>query len=167
MDLRVLGLLCCLVLAGCLSAPQGSNASGNASGNPTGNASQIAPAGNQSAIIPSQPDCSSDNAKPTLGINYEVRGPDYLRIILSGQDSDNDSLVYALSVTDTSGNPIGNLSLNPDKTYTWTYTTGFARYVVATASVSDTRNGQICSTVTQNQTIQAVIHNTEGNATGG
>ncbi len=150
MDSRIIGLLCCLLLAGCLAVPQGSGANNTAP--------KSVPAGSPSIL---QPDCASDNAKPTLSMSYELRGPDYLRFTLYGKDDDNDPLVYSLGVTDTDGNPVGNISLNPDHTYTWTYTTGYVKYVVATASVSDTRNGNICSTVVVNQTVQAVIHNSE------
>ncbi len=155
MDSRIIVLLLCLVLAGCISAPQGSSA-GNSAANAT--SPPNTQPGNPSIL---QPDCSSDNAKPTLSMSYELRGPDYLRFTLYGKDDDNDPLVYSLGVTDTDGNPVGNISLNPDKSYTWTYTTGYVKYVVATASVSDTRNGKVCSTVLVNQTVQAVIHNTE------
>ncbi len=102
--------------------------------------------------------CALDNSKPSLSISYEIRGPDYLHITLDGKDSDNDTLVYSLGVTDTSGNPVGNLTLNPDKTYTWTDNTEFVRYVNAVASVSDVRGGQVCSTVTENQTILAAAN---------
>ncbi len=180
MDLRFLGLLCCLVLAGCIAAPQGGQAQGsqmqgpNQTANTTpGNtvapkgSSDMNPSGNASSgTQPAQPADCSGNTPPTLSIGYEVRGPDYLHLILYGKDADNDTLEYGLNVTDPDGNPIGTVSQNPDKTFIWTYTTGFARYVNVEATASDIRGGQACSTVTANETIQAVIHNTEGNVTG-